>query len=493
MARPTDWHHLDLTGDPTPGDHFELQRQGKEYKTFVQDIDEVRRGLKTASKDSVLAEAVGKAMDSFKEKVDTLPGQLDKLHASYDKLADALLSYAHKMDMAQSEADSALSKARTLRGDLRSAEGRLERASSAADRTSAAKKRVQKPESGDPPPPDSAQVRQATRDASYANSQKGAAQGQVDSLHAQLADLKTKAENAGSDHSKATDDFVRDVQAASDAGIQNKKWYEKVGDFVADHWDAIVTACKIFVAIVGLVLLFVSGGWLVALFLAAALIVLADTIKKVAQGKAGWGDLVFAVLDCIPVVGKIAMVAKAGKLLGGMKTALRVAKIEQRMSGVLKVWRAGGNLKGYKSAALVFGKLEARSTAQDFLNGGVDKVKKNWKMNLAGSAIGAGGGFAVEKGFEKAPSLLNKTPLTNWSQSEYGRISMDYAGKGDLGAKVVIGTTAGLVTSVGKATFNTMVFGESFDSNTLIADTASGAGGKGLAYQPGLLAARPLR
>ncbi|MFC6062535.1 hypothetical protein ACFP4F_08235, partial [Streptomyces ochraceiscleroticus] len=92
-----------------------------------------------------------------------------------------------------------------------------------------------------------------------------------------------------------------------------------------------------------------------------------------------------------------------------------------------------------------------------------------------------------------APSLLNKTPLTNWSQSEYGRISMDYAGKGDLGAKVVIGTTAGLVTSVGKATFNTMVFGESFDSNTLIADTASGAGGKGLAYQPGLLAARPLR
>ncbi|MEU6120061.1 putative T7SS-secreted protein [Streptomyces sp. NPDC047117] len=493
MARPTDWHNLDLPEDPTPGDHLELQSQGKTYKTFVQDIDEVRRGLKTASKDSVLAEAVGKAMDSFKENIDKLPGQLDKLHASYSKLADALLSYAHKMDMAQSEADSALSKARTLRGELKTAETRLHNASSAADRASEAKKRVHKPGSGDPPPPDSAKVRQATRDASYANGQKDAAQGQVDSLHTQLAELKTKAENAGKDHSRATDDFVRDVEAASDAGIQNKKWYEKVGDFVADHWDAIVTACKIFVAIVGLVLLFVSGGWLVALFLAAALIVLADTIKKVAQGKAGWGDLAFAVLDCIPVVGKIAMLAKAGKLLGGMKTALRVAKIEQKMSGVMKVWRAGSQLKGARKAAFAFGKLEAKSTATDFMNGGVDRVKKNWKMNLAGSAIGVGAGSAVEKGFEKAPGLLNKTPLTNWSQSEYGRISMDFAGKGSLGTQVVIGTTSGLATSIGKATFNSMVFGQSFDSNTLLTDTATGAGGKGLAYNPGLLAARPLR
>ncbi|MFI2188100.1 PspA/IM30 family protein [Streptomyces sioyaensis] len=494
MARPTDWHNLDLHRDPTPGDPSEITRQSKHYKDFVADIAEVRRALKNASNDSVIEEAAGKAMESFKGELGKLPGQLGKLHDSYDRLAGALLKYSGKVNTAQASADSALSKARVLRGDLQKAEARLKTASAEADRTSSARDRVKDPAvGGGPPPPDSAKVREAVRNAKYASEQHSAAEGHVESLEAQLAELKTKAEEAGADHRSATNEFVHDIEAASDAGIQNKKWYQKVADWVDKHWDTIITICKIFVAVVGVILLFCTAGWLLAIFAVAALLVLADTIRKFSQGKAGWGDLLFAVLDCIPVIGRFAMVAKAGKFLGGMSTALKVAKIERSMRGVAKVWRWGGHLKGFQKIGFAFAKAEGKATTKDFLNGGGKEVAKNWKQNLAASAVGASTGAAVDKGFSKVPKLLHNSPLTNWSQRQYGEISMDMAGRGSQQWQSVIGASSGFVDSMAKSTVDSVAFGKDFSAQTLISDTLSGAGNGGVGYSPGLGPARSLR
>jgi hypothetical protein len=110
----------------------------------------------------------------------------------------------------------------------------------------------------------------------------------------------------------------------------------KVGlrSWVADHWDEIVTVCKWIVAILGIVVMIIGGplAWLVV---AAALLVLADTVMKYIQGKASLWDVLFAVLDCIPMtkgltsLGKLAELYKAGGLLkigahalGSVKSAL---------------------------------------------------------------------------------------------------------------------------------------------------------------------------
>ncbi|QKW06515.1 hypothetical protein HUT18_08970 [Streptomyces sp. NA04227] len=484
MARPTDWHHLDLHDDPTPGDPYEVSLQGKRYKKFVEDISTALSGMRSASKDSVLEEAAGKAIAEFKERIGKLPGQLQKLHDSYDIVSGALLTYAGKLEQAQTTADHALAKARILRGDLSRAQSRLDSATTEANRAKSAQDKLKDPAVGSAEPPEPEKVRKAASNARHANEHEKSMQSQVDSLHAQLAELKTKAEGAGKDQDDAADKLVHELHDASDAGIQNKKWYEKVGDWLAKAWKVIVIAAKIFVAIAGIVLLFV-GGPLVWFVLAAALIVLADTIAKFAQGKAGWGDLLFAALDCVPVLGKLAMLAKAGKLMKGFNMALKVRKAEIAFARVIKVWRTGADFKGLSKVALTFAKGELKTTLKDALNGGWSEVKKNALANLTGNVIGAGTGSLVSKGFGKLPKLINDSSLTNLTRRQYADLTMTLNGRNPLGAGI-IGGTEGFVTSVTRATVNTAVFGKEFDTTGMLVDTAGGYGNSGVGYKPGI-------
>ncbi|MFB7493946.1 hypothetical protein ACFC09_04435 [Streptomyces sp. NPDC056161] len=488
MARPTDWHNLDLHDDPTPGDPHEVELQGRRYKTFVTDVSTVLTGLRTASKDSVLQDVAGKAIDEFKEQIGKLPGQLQKLYDSYDMVADALLTYAGKLEHTQTTADHALARARTLRGDLSRARTQLAGATTAADHAKSAQDGLENPVGGQVPAPDPEKVRKAARDARYANEHQQAVQSQVDNLYAQLAELKTKAEDAGRDQDKAADKLVRDIQEASDAGIHNKKWYEEVGDWVADHWDGFVTVCKVVVAVAGIVALFVAAPWLVIVIVAAALVVLADTIAKFAQGKAGWGDLVFAVLDCIPVVGRVAMLAKASKLVGGFRMALRVRKAELVFSKLIKVWRMGEDLKGFRKVGYAFATGELKTTLKDGLNGGWSELKKNALGNLVGNVIGAGVTPLVGKGFSKLPKIINDSGFSSLTRRQYQQMAMTFAGKTSMG-RSVIGGTEGFVKSVTRATVNSVFFGANFDTNGVILDGLSGAGGGG-GYKPGILPAK---
>ncbi|MEV6760996.1 putative T7SS-secreted protein [Streptomyces sp. NPDC051105] len=488
MVRPADWHNLDLHDDPTPGDPHEVKLQGQRYKTFVEDVATVLSGIRSASKDSVLKESAGKAMDAFKDQIGKLPGQLQKLHDSYEMVSGALLTYAGKLEHAQTTADHALAKARTLRGDLSRAQSRLASATTTANNAKSAQDKLNNP-TGNAAAPDPEKVRKATRDAQHANQHQKAAQGQVDSLNAQLAELRTKAENAGKDQDKAAAKLVHDIHSASDTGIHNKKWYEKVGDWIAGNWDNFVTACKFFVAVAGILLLFFGGPIFALIVLAAALIVLADTIAKFAQGKAGWGDVLFAVLDCIPVVGKLAMLAKAGRLVKGISMAIKVRKAEVACARLIKLWHMGEDLKGFRKVGFAFAKGEFKNTLKDALNGGWGDVKKNALGNLVSNAIGVSTGSLVSKGFNKMGKVIYESSLTNMTRRQYQALGMNLAGKTPMG-KAVVGATQGFLTSVTKATVNSAFFGAKFDTSGVLLDTVSGYGDSGVGYKPGILSAR---
>lgn len=491
MARPTDWYHLDLHSDPTPGDPYEIRTQGNRFHTFAHDVAGVHRGLNAAAKDTVLSEANGKAMSAFRDKLGKLPAQLQKLYDSYQLAGDALIAYAGAVEMAQRDADSALAKARLLREELSHARTGLANATHAATQANAATAVRNTPPAGNVPQPDPDQVRQAARNAQYANSHQRALQSQVDNLHAQLAELKSKAESAGHSQERAADHLVGQLHEASNAGIHNKRWYQKLDEWAGKAWDLTVTLSKWVVALGGIILLFVGGPlvWIVA---AAALIVLADTLVKFSQGKAGWGDVLFAVLDCIPVAGKFAMLAKAGRLAEGYGLAVKVARAEKQCATLIKVWHTGEDLKGFRKIGFVFAKGEAKDAAKDYLNGGWSQVKQNAASNAIGNAIGAGTGPLVDKGFSKVPGLVYRgdhTLLPNNVRRDYAELAMHMNGKTPMG-KSVIGTTKSAITSVTKAVVSTAVFGQDFNMNDVLVNTAAGYGDTGLGYSTGVGPAR---
>ncbi|MFI1096194.1 WXG100 family type VII secretion target [Streptomyces sp. NPDC020917] len=493
MARPTDWHNLDLDGDPTPGDVYAIRTEGRRFQTFAEDVATVQGLLNNAAKDHTLEEWNGKAAAAFRERIGRLPGQLTKLHDSYGKAGDALVTFARSVETEQSAADGALVQARILRGDLAAKQAELGRAEDAADRATSAKSALDHPDpsgGASVPPPDPEKVRQATRNAQQAGAHQQQVAGQVAGLQAQLAELRTKAQTAGHQHDTAVTVLARDLHEASDAGIHNKKWYQKLGDALVKAWnDYLIPLAKLVVAIGGIALLFL-GGPLVWIVMAAALLVLADTIIKFTQGKAGWGDVLFAALDCIPVAGKLAMLAKAGRL-GGLKWALRIARAERRFAPVIKVWRTGSDLKGFDKFAFTFAKGLGKDTLKDAMNGGWKNVEKNFLRNVAGNAIGAGTGELLDKGFSKIPRMFYRGDLASMTPAarrSLGHLQMFMNGQTEA-SKIVLGTAKGFTTAVTKQLVTSTVFGGRFDPLSVGVGTASGASSAGVGYQPGLTAA----
>ncbi|MER7741192.1 DUF6531 domain-containing protein, partial [Streptomyces sp. NPDC096538] len=176
--------------------------------------------------------------------------------------------------------------------------------------------------------PDEAKVRAATRDVRSAKGAQEKAQSDVTSAQSALDAAKKMAADARKMREEAARDAKSKIDEASDAGIQNRSWWEEIGDWFTDNWDNIVAACKIVVAVVGIVALIIGGPILGAIVLIAALVVLADTLNKYSKGQASLWDVGLAALDCIPggkgltTLGKLAAGAKAlGK--GGLKAMVK--------------------------------------------------------------------------------------------------------------------------------------------------------------------------
>ncbi|MEU3739222.1 DUF6531 domain-containing protein [Streptomyces sp. NPDC032198] len=325
--RPADWHVLDLDKDPTPGDPDRVRNLAKNLHDFADDVSKVLRDIKgMAGEDAILTWA-GKTAESFTSEFEDAPGKLKKLKKSYEMAGDALSTYWPELERAQALADKALAKGREAQGDLSSAQTRLTSADSWMDKAGKEADKYKDDDGGskskDVPKPDPDKVKAATRNATSAEKAQTAAKSDVSAAKSNLDAAKKMAEDARKMREDAAGTAKKKLEDASDAGIQNRKWWEEVGDWVTDNWDTIVAVCKVVVAVLGVIAMIIGGPILGAIVLIAALVVLADTLNKYAKGEAGLLDVAFAALDCIPGMKGLTSLRGLAKGMKGLKSGLR--------------------------------------------------------------------------------------------------------------------------------------------------------------------------
>ncbi|MGP3952381.1 DUF6531 domain-containing protein [Streptomyces sp. 7N604] len=334
--RPTDWHVLDLESDPVPGDPERVKGLARRLHAFADDVGDALRQIKGMAEDDALLKWAGKSADAFTSEFEDVPKNLRKLKKSYDLAGDALAAYWPELEKAQDDSKRALEKGREARRDLSTANTRLESANDWVDR--AGKKAKEYEDSGkkkDVPPPDEKEVRAATRNHTQAQESQRDAQTAVDNAQSALDAAKKMAADAKKLREDAATKAKKKLEEASDAGIQNRSWWEEAVDWVSDNWDTIVAVCKVVVAIVGIIAMIIGGPILAAIVVVAALVVLADTINKYLKGQATLLDVAFAALDCIPGMKGLTTLGGLARGLKGMAKGLR--------SGGLKALRKGAD------------------------------------------------------------------------------------------------------------------------------------------------------
>ncbi|SOD62529.1 RHS repeat-associated core domain-containing protein [Streptomyces zhaozhouensis] len=347
MARPSDWSPVDMDRDPTPGDPDEVRELADELEEFADDVGEALGKIRGMAGERAMLEWAGLSADAFRREFDGVPDNLTKLEDSYSLCSQALHTYWPKLQTAQGMADRALDRAVTAQADLASAQTALGDATDWVGRAGDEAERLQREgEQENVEPPDEADVRAATRDQQAAEAAAGAAQSRVDDAEERLTAARQLALDAQEMREEAARQCARDIDEASDAGIQNRRWWEKAIKWATDNWDTLVEICKVIVAVLGIVVLIIGGplAWVV---LAAAIVVLADTLIKYARGEAGLLDVAFAALDCIPgMKGLTTLGGLARGLRGAASTGLRGLRqgVRGLGRGIRRMGRGGDNL-----------------------------------------------------------------------------------------------------------------------------------------------------
>ncbi|WP_226961992.1 MULTISPECIES: RHS repeat-associated core domain-containing protein [Streptomyces] len=339
--------------DPTPGDPDEVRELADELREFADDVGEALGKIRGLASERAVLDWAGLSADAFRREFEGVPDNLTKLEDSYSLCAQALHGYWPKLQTAQGMADRALDRAISAQADLASAQSALGDAQDWVGRAGDEAERLQREgERENVEPPDEADVRAAARDQQAAEAAAGAAQGRVDDAEERLAAARQLALDAQEMREEAARECARDIDEASDAGIQNRRWWEKAIKWVTDNWDTLVDICKVIVAVLGVVVMIIGGplAWVV---LAAALVVLADTLVKYARGEAGLLDVAFAALDCIPGM-------KGLTTLGGLAAGLR---------GL-----ARGGLRGIANGAAGLAR-NARGAIGDGVTGAFDRLR----------------------------------------------------------------------------------------------------------------------
>ncbi|MEU6120656.1 hypothetical protein [Streptomyces sp. NPDC047123] len=130
-ARPSDWEPLH-SGDPVPGDPYEVARLGKKLRNMADEIDKQARNIKALSTVESWDSEAGRA---FHEIADGTAGRLKRSFERYDEAAKALgtkvvdggesKEYASELNRAQKVADKALQDFRAVEADLGDTDGQL--------------------------------------------------------------------------------------------------------------------------------------------------------------------------------------------------------------------------------------------------------------------------------------------------------------------------------------------------------------------------------
>ncbi|GAB2906917.1 hypothetical protein GCM10022245_48190 [Streptomyces mayteni] len=324
-----------MDSDPTPGSPDDVRELADGLQTFADDVGEALGRVRRMADDRAVMDWAGLSAEAFRSEFDGVPGNLEKLQTSYDLAAQALGTYWPKLETAQGMADRALDRAIAAQADLSSAQGALSEAQDWVSRAGDEAERLEREgERDDVEPPSEAEVRAATRDATAAGEAASSAQGQVNSAEEALSAARELARQAQEMREEAARACSDDLDEASDAGIQNRSWWENLIRWLSDAWDTLVAICKIVVAVLGVIAMII-GGPLALIVLAAAVVVLADTLIKYANGEGTLLDVAFAALDCIPGMRGLTTLGGLARMARGGAAAVRngVGRISTTIRG----------------------------------------------------------------------------------------------------------------------------------------------------------------
>ncbi|GAB7053057.1 toxin glutamine deamidase domain-containing protein [Catenuloplanes indicus] len=353
MTRPTDWHVLDMDGDPTPGDPARVRQLAARFHDFADTANRARLAVESLQGDGALLAWVGKSGDAFREQFGDFPNQVNKLYRSHLMAGDALEAFAPELERTQAQADRALADGRIAAEKLTSLKGALSIAE--ADFTGAAK--AAEAARAETVRPDPDQVAAAVRDAGAAQAKRNAAQDRVDGAQSELDLAKQLAMQAKQMRDSASNTCVRQIEDASDAGIQPRNFWQKLGDAFKEIWNIICEVAQ-WVALVAGIIGMIIGGPLAWIALAAGAILLIKAIVDFSQGKGSVMDLVLGILGVIPGVkgltslSKLSALYKAGGMkeigkaaLQGMKTMAKdmVTVVKAAGAGALTIVKALGD------------------------------------------------------------------------------------------------------------------------------------------------------
>ncbi|GAB2885089.1 DUF6531 domain-containing protein [Streptomyces mayteni] len=361
-----------MDSDPTPGSPDDVRELAEGLQTFADDVGDALGRIRGMAEDRAVLDWAGLSADRFRSEFDGVPPNLEKLQTSYDMAAQALQTYWPKLETAQGMADRALDRALAAQADLSSAQSALTDAQDWVTRAGDEAERLQEAgERESVEPPSEADVRAATRDRTAADQAAASAQGRVDEAEERLAAARALAQQAQEMREEAARACADEIDAASDAGIHNRSWWENVVRWFQDAWDTIVAICKVVVAVLGVIALIIGGpiAWVV---LAAAVVVLADTLIKFANGEASLWDVAFAALDCIPGMRGLTT-------LGGLARGIR-SLASTGLHGLTAGVR--GLAQGFRGSGRIMSALFCRSDPVDMATG--DMVMSATDVELPG-------------------------------------------------------------------------------------------------------------
>ncbi|MGN8050757.1 putative T7SS-secreted protein, partial [Curtobacterium sp. 22159] len=327
--RPSGWDVVDQGDDPVKGDPATLRVMAREYQRISDAAQDASTRLNSVKGSGWLTDWEGEAADVFVDAIADTPGDLSKLVASYEQAASALSGWADVVDDTQYRADGALADAKDAAGDLAAAQSRLSDAQATLSHYQTAARNLSKvadqypagsevPDGVDVPSP--AQLRAASDNTTVAQGSVSSAQGDIAAAQSRIEAAKRLVADARGDWEDGERRTATKIGAAADAGLGKQSFWDKV--FGSEAWETIVSVAKVVVAVGGIIAMIIPGPWTLVIA-AIALVVLADTLYKMSQGKADGWDLAFALLDCVPAAGALGRLASLGKDARGMAGLMR--------------------------------------------------------------------------------------------------------------------------------------------------------------------------
>lgn len=363
MPRPVDWEVVGQGSDPVPGDPQTIRSLATEYGRIATAAADAATRLRAASGSGWMADWQGAASQVFAEAIKDTPSDLSKLHASYSRASSALSGWAGVVDDTQYRADGALADAKDAAGDLHRAESRLAAAQQTLSHyqtvaTGLATTAAQYPSGSAAPSgvsvPTAAQLRAASDNTTVAQSGVDAASGSVAAAQSRIDAATRLVAAAKSDWEDGAQRTAHAIGDAADAGLGKQSFWSSL--FHSEIWTELVSVAQVVVAVGSIVAMIVPGPWTLVIA-AVALIVVADTLYKMSEGKASGWDLAFALLNCVPAAGAVGEAVRGTEFAARLGDAVAASGVATRVGGVAErvgsLTRSAGAVVGERAAAVV--------------------------------------------------------------------------------------------------------------------------------------------